>query len=141
MQIGVDAARAVDNKRVFVIDTDEITRAALTFMLQDENETHELASVEQAFARCTERRPDLLLLGLGAVHETAPEIIADFLQTFPGIKILLVDSGTPAGATTATPLAGTLGVLSKPFTIESVRRKVNRLLGRQVSLGIPVEVR
>ena len=43
MQIGVETSKAVDQRRVFVIDEDEITRAALQFMLHDEIETHELA--------------------------------------------------------------------------------------------------
>ncbi len=37
MQIGVDSQRAVENKRIYVIDDDEVTRAALQFMLHDEN--------------------------------------------------------------------------------------------------------
>src|SRR6266545_848934 len=36
MQIGVETSKAVDQRRVFVIDEDEITRAALQFMLHDE---------------------------------------------------------------------------------------------------------
>jgi KaiC/GvpD/RAD55 family RecA-like ATPase len=51
MQIGVEISRAIENKRIFVIDSDEITRAVLQFMLHDENETHELASVEDAIAK------------------------------------------------------------------------------------------
>ena len=47
MQIGVETSKAVDQRRVFVIDDDEITRAALQFMLHDEIETHELASPEE----------------------------------------------------------------------------------------------
>src|SRR6516225_3721831 len=49
MQIGVETAKAVDQRRVFVVDDDEITRAALQFMLHDEIETHELASPEAAY--------------------------------------------------------------------------------------------
>src|SRR6185369_4620713 len=36
MQIGLETSKAVDQRRVFVIDDDEITRAALQFMLHDE---------------------------------------------------------------------------------------------------------
>ena len=43
MQIGVETSRAVENKRIFVVDDDEIIRAALQFMLHDEYETHEVA--------------------------------------------------------------------------------------------------
>ena len=47
MQIGVETSKAVDQRRVFVVDHDEITRAALQFMLHDEIETHELASLRR----------------------------------------------------------------------------------------------
>lgn len=141
MQIGVDAARAVDNKRVFVIDTDEVTRAALTFMLQDENETHELASVSHALARAEERAPDLILLGVGLLHDSGVQIIEEFVRRAPGVKIVLVNNAPAQTSPSAATPAGIHGLLSKPFTIESVRRKVDRLLGRQVALGIAVEVR
>ena len=50
MQIGVETSKAVDQRRIFVVDEDEITRAALQFMLHDEIETHELASLDAAIA-------------------------------------------------------------------------------------------
>jgi hypothetical protein len=54
MQIGVDTERAVDDRRVFVVDDDEITSAALQFMLHDEIETHELSSLEAAYAKAVD---------------------------------------------------------------------------------------
>ena len=69
MQIGVDTERAVDNRRVFVVDNDEITSAALQFMLHDEIETHELSSLEAAYAKAKDWKPDVLLLGIGIVKE------------------------------------------------------------------------
>ena len=46
MQIGVETSKAVENKRVFVVDSDEITRAALQFMLHDENEVFPLCACD-----------------------------------------------------------------------------------------------
>ena len=65
MQIGVETSRAVENKRIFVVDDDDITRAVLQFMLQDENETHDLPTLTDAFAN---GQPDLLLLGISIVE-------------------------------------------------------------------------
>ena len=36
MQIGVDTQRAVETKRAFIIDSDDISAMALQFMLADE---------------------------------------------------------------------------------------------------------
>ncbi len=59
MQIGVETSKAVDQRRVFVVDDDEIIRAALQFMLHDEIETHELANPEEAYIK-----------GVGWLHRT-----------------------------------------------------------------------
>ena len=53
MQIGVESSRSVENKRIFVVGGDDIDRAVLQFMLQDENETHEFPTLDAAFASNT----------------------------------------------------------------------------------------
>lgn len=130
MQIGVETSRAVENKRVFVVDSDEITRAALTFMLHDENETHELASLAQAYARGAERRPDLVLLGLAIAREKDMAVIGEISTRFPETKILLVADAAEEPQARAGLEAGAHGLLTGPFTVESVRRRVDRVLGR-----------
>lgn len=131
MQIGVEVSRAVENKRIFVIVGDEIMRSALQFMLHDENETHELASVEQCFDKGIEWKPDLVILGLDIVETTGKSILADIAKSFPGVKILLFAQapGNPLAQTCLS--SGAHDVLSKPLTIETVRHKVDVLLGRK----------
>ncbi len=69
MQIGVESSRSVENKRIFVVGSNEIDRAVLQFMLQDENETHELPSLDEAFAKARDWKPNLILLGMDLVKE------------------------------------------------------------------------
>ena len=70
MQIGVETSKAVDQRRVFVIDDDEITRAALQFMLHDEIETHELTSPEEAYEKGVGwLKPDVVLLGVSFLKQ------------------------------------------------------------------------
>src|SRR6266852_1197951 len=70
MQIGVETSKAVDQRRVFVVDDDEITRAALQFMLHDEIETHELASPEEAYEKGVGwLKPDVVLLGVSFLKQ------------------------------------------------------------------------
>lgn len=138
MQIGVETSRAVENKRVFVVDGDEITRAALTFMLHDENETHELSSLAQAYARGAERQPDLVLLGLSLARENVMEVLGDVTGRFPNAKILLVTSADDAPLARPALDAGAHGVLAGPFTVESVRRRVDRMLGRSTAPEISI---
>lgn len=130
MQIGVETSRAVENKRIFVVDSDEITRAALQFMLHDENETHELASLDDAYAKGIDWKPDLVLLGLEIVKDRGIDVLAEITERLPGAKIVLV-AGNAQDPLLQTGLkSGVHGVIAKPLTIEGVRRRVDLTLGR-----------
>ena len=99
MQIGVETSRAVENKRVFVVDEDDITRAVAQFMLQDDNETHDLASLADAYAKAERGRPDLLLLGLSVVEAGGPELLRSIAHGWPETRILIIaDAAQDAAA-------------------------------------------
>ncbi len=138
MQIGVDSERAVDQRRVYVVDNDEITRAALQFMLHDEIETHELPDLAAAYAKAVDWPPAVLVLGIGIVQQQGVAVLDEIHQRLPDIRIVLVTESAkdPLAQTCLQHGVGTL--LAKPLTIENARRKVDAMLGRKVSLGIPV---
>lgn len=128
MQIGVEISRAIENKRIFVIDSDEVTRAALQFMLHDENETHELASIAEAVAKCDGRKVDLILLGQAIAREHGAHVFDEITRQIPGAKVLIVTDSADDAQECVQP--GVAGVLAKPLTVESVRLKVDTALGR-----------
>jgi DNA-binding response OmpR family regulator len=130
MQIGVETSKAVDNKRVFVVDSDEITRAALQFMLHDENETHEFADLDSALRKAEQWRPDLLILNAALVLTSAPDLIASLKSRIAGLKVLVSIEGGTTDARTLRQ-AGADGVLYKPLTIEKARMAVDVALGRR----------
>jgi DNA-binding response OmpR family regulator len=128
MQKGVEISRAVENKRIFVIDGDEMTRAAIQFMLQDENETHEIATVGEAIAKSGGRKADLVVLGAAIGREQGSGVFEEIARGIPGTKILLVAES--ADDAHACRQFGEAGVLAKPLTVKSVRQTVNTVLGR-----------
>ena len=140
MQIGVDNESRVDNKRVFIIDNDGITGSILQFMLEDHNETHEFASVEEAFEASekvvygkTEKSiPQLLIVGLNILEAKGPEVLQEIAAKFPQAKIVLCADNTEAPLAKAALAkgGGAHGIVTKPLTVEAVRRKVDMLLGR-----------
>lgn len=131
MQVGVEASRAVEGKRIFVIDDDEITRAVLQFMLQDDNEAHDLATLGDAFAKAELLAPDLLLLGVAHL-ERNEATLSGLISRWPGVRILVIaGEGGEAGAQHWLR-RGAHGVLAKPFTLSSVRRRVDAQLGHRV---------
>jgi DNA-binding NtrC family response regulator len=131
MQIGVETSKAVDQRRVFVVDEDEITRAALQFMLHDEIETHELASPEEAYAKGVDwLKPDVVLLGVGFVKQRGPGLVGELTAKFPGVRVLVVTDKSDEATAVEAMKAGAHGAVVKPLTLEGVRKKVDTILGR-----------
>jgi DNA-binding response OmpR family regulator len=131
MQIGVETSKAVDQRRVFVVDEDEINRAALQFMLHDEIETHELASLEEAYAKGVDwLKPHVVLLGVSFLRGRGAVVVKEVVSKFPGVRILIVCAKADEAIALEGLKAGAHGALVKPFTLESVRKKVDTILGR-----------
>ena len=131
MQIGVETSKAVDNKRIFVIDEDEIIRAALQFMLHDENETHEAPSLEWAYEKAIDWPPDLVIISEALLlRHGGAAIYGEIREKLRGPKIMLVLE--PGGVELAKQCLaeGADSVAIKPLRIELVRRKADFLLGR-----------
>ena len=131
MQIGVETSKAVDNKRIFVVDENEIIRAAVQFMLHDENETHEAPSLEWAYDKARDWPPDLIILAEALVRERGSGMLKEIAERLPDTKILVIVDSATDGFGKQCLADGVDGVLIKPLTIEFVRRKVDVLLGRR----------
>jgi len=131
MQIGVETSKAVDQRRVFVIDEDEITRAALQFMLHDEIETHELTSPEEAYAKGVGwLKPHVVLLGVSFLRQRGTALIGELTAKFPGVRVLIVCAKSDEAVAIEGLKAGAHGAMVKPLTLEAVRKKVDTILGR-----------
>jgi DNA-binding NarL/FixJ family response regulator len=131
MQIGVETAKTVDQRRVFVVDEDDVTRAALQFMLHDEIETHELATPEEAYAKGIDwLQPHVVLLGVSFLKQRGPGLVDDLAAKFPGVRILIVCDKSEEATAVDGIKAGAHGALLKPLTLEAVRKKVDTILGR-----------
>jgi DNA-binding response OmpR family regulator len=130
MQIGVDSSRAVENKRIFVVEPDEVIRAALQFILADENETHEFGDLDRAYAKAVDWRPHLILLGIGILRGNPEGVMAGLAARLPDVKILLVADSADDALAQASLKLGVVDILAKPITIETVRGKVDAVLGR-----------
>jgi DNA-binding NtrC family response regulator len=131
MQIGVETSKAVDQRRVFVIDEDEITRAALQFMLHDEIETHELATPEEAYEKGVGwLAPHVILLGVSFLKTRGAGVVGEINAKFPGVRILIVTEKADEAIAVEGLKPGAHGALVKPLTLEAVRKKVDTILGR-----------
>ncbi|KAF2992360.1 response regulator [Methylocystis sp. MJC1] len=141
MQIGVEMSKALENKRVFIVDDNEIFRAALQFMLHDEFEAHEVASTAIAFEKGKTQPPDLILLAETLPQAEGLELLGKFRQEQPQAKILVVVEPSNNGYGKECVAAGAHGFIAKPLKVEFVRQKVDAMLGRGTGgVTIPLTV-
>ena len=113
---------------IFVVEDDEVIRSALHFILDDQNETHSFASLDRAFTKAASRKPNAILLGIGMVQNNGERILAEIVMQLPGTRILIVADSVNDPIAVASLKWGAHGVLGKPISFDSVRRKVDALL-------------
>ncbi len=130
MQIGVESARSVENRRIFVVDEDEINRAALQFMLHDENETHEFSGIDAALEKSANWKPDLLILGIGMVEAG---LLQKLKERIDDLSIMIVTDAENLSAAVACLKSGADAIVAKPLFVEIVRGKVDALFERRLS--------
>lgn len=141
MQIGVEMSKALENKRVFVVDDNEIIRAALQFMLHDEFEAHEVASTANAVEKAKTQPPDLVVIAESLPRAEGFEIFGKLKEANPKTKILVVVEPANTAYGKECVVAGANGFLAKPLKIEFVRQKVDAMLGRSTGgVTIPLTV-
>ncbi len=141
MQIGVEISKALENRRVFVIDDDDIIRAAIQFMLHDEFEAHEIPGVTAAVEKAKTQPPDLLIVAGRLVKGDGLSILRVLRETAASAKILIVVEAGENGFGKACVGAGADGYLAKPLRIELVRQKVDAMFGRRTGgVTIPLTV-
>ncbi len=116
--------------RVFVVESDEVIRSALQFILDNHSETLGFTSLSQAFAEAAELPPDLVLLGIGLVENDGERVLSEIEKRLPGAKILIVANSVKDPLALLSLKWGAHDVLGKPISFNSVHGKVDALLGR-----------
>jgi DNA-binding NarL/FixJ family response regulator len=119
-----------DDSIIFVVEGDEVVRSALHFILDDHNETHSFAHLDQALANAAGRTPSIILLGIGAVRHDGERTLAEIAIRLPNTRVLIVANSENDPLALASLKRGAHGVIGKPITFDSVRGKVDALLMR-----------
>jgi DNA-binding NarL/FixJ family response regulator len=116
---------------IFVVESDEVIRSALHFILDDQNETYSFVTLGSAFAKAAEVAPSLVLLGIGTLQGDGERVLAEIATQLPGARILMVANSASDPLALSSLKWGAHGVLGKPITFDAVRCKVDALLGRR----------
>ena len=128
MPIDLEPLLSEQDEIIFVVEGDEVIRSALHFILDDQNETHSFARLDQAFAKAASRKPNAILLGIGVMQDNDERILAEIVMRLPGTRILIVADSVNDPIAVAALKWGAHDVLGKPISFDSVRRKVDALL-------------
>jgi DNA-binding NtrC family response regulator len=137
MQIGVDTQRAVETKRAFIVDSDNISAMALQFMLADELEVNVVTSAAEAIERGQDAALDVVLLGASVIESEGAQGVGALLAALPGVPVIAFGPAGDAGVAQALAL-GARSCITRPFKVEAVRQKVNAQIGRRAVLTVPV---
>lgn len=112
---------------IFVVESDEVIRSALHFILDGQDEAHSFASLELAFAKAADRTPSIVLLGVGFVQNSGERVLAEIAIRLPGTRILIVANSVNDPIARASLRSGAHDVLGKPISFDSVHGKVDAL--------------
>jgi len=130
MRARLKRSSSEEAKFIFVVESDEVVRSALQFIL-DDDETSGFVSFGHAIAEAPHLRPNVVLLGVGFVQNNGERLLAEIARYWPGVKILIVADSVDDRLARASLQWGAHDVLGKPIAFEGVRCKVDALLADQ----------
>jgi DNA-binding response OmpR family regulator len=116
---------------IFVVESDEVIRSALHFILSGQNETHSFATLDLAYAGAGDMTPNLVLLGIDFLKTDGEGAVTGIMRRLPGAKILIVANSVDDPLALKALRCGAHEVLGKPISFDSVHRRVDRLLRRR----------
>jgi len=137
MQIGVDTQRAVECKRAFIIDSDDISAMTLQFMLADELEVNVVTCSAEAIGRAQGLALDVILLGASVIEAEGTAVVTRLQAALPGVPVIACGPSGDPGIAQVLAL-GARSAIVRPYKVEAVRQRVNAQIGRRAVLTIPV---
>lgn len=136
MQFETEFFAADDISTVFVIESEQVVRSALHYILRDRHRTHAFAALDDALISAADV-PDVVLLGASILESRGEALLAGLGEQFAGAKILIVADRHSAPLARAYLERGAHGVVSKPISFETVSDAVSSALAAPIPAGEP----
>jgi DNA-binding NarL/FixJ family response regulator len=127
MRARFEPSHPAEASRIFVVESDEVVRSALQFILDDHDEVTAFASLEPALAGAESPAPNIVLLGIDLMRDEGERLLAGMARRWPGAKVLVVANSVNDRLARASLKWGAHEVIGKPITFDSVRGKVDAL--------------
>jgi DNA-binding NarL/FixJ family response regulator len=116
---------------VFIVETEQVVRSALYYILRDRYRTLAFASAEAATTAAAST-PNVVLLGAGLVRRQGKALLASLGNTLGGPKVLLVSETSADPLRRSDSECGVHGVITKPISFDSVCEAVESALSAPV---------
>ncbi|MCK5708166.1 MAG: response regulator [Candidatus Aureabacteria bacterium] len=118
------------NKRILIVDDEEIMRSFLFDLLQDEGyDVEQCDSGEAAIERTEKRDYDLIISDIKMQGKDGYDVLKAVRTIKPDIKVLLMTGYALDEEGTEIVAKGANGFILKPFDINSIRQIAQKLLG------------
>lgn len=122
--------------RIFLIDSDVISRSVLYYMLADTCKLHEFSGSEIADIR-PRLKPDLVIVNAMLVAGHGKQLLQSWRIAWPDAKVLVICEACDTECELAAQAAGAHDTLLRPFKLEAVQRKVAQWIERPAAINIP----
>ena len=129
------------DERIFVIETDQVIRSALGFILSEDHDTYTFSEIDDALTKAAQLHPDVVLLGIGQIERHGAQLVADLMRQLRDSSIILVADTTTAPLVQEGLHRGAQAVIGKPISFDGVSGKVDSVLAARSSasaLAAPV---
>lgn len=115
--------------KLLIVDDDQELRGMLAGFLQSLGyEVEQAASVNDALARLQQSPPDLVMLDMGLPDSEGSEGLQKIRSAFPSTKVVMVTGNADGVLEKETRALGALDYITKPFDLEQIAQKLERML-------------
>jgi CheY-like chemotaxis protein len=136
MQFETEFYTTGDRPTVVVIESEQVVRSALHYILRGRYWTRAFATLDDAVGSSAET-PDVVLLGIAFLQSQGNTVLANLGEQFPDAKILLVAERTSDPLARASLETGAHGIVSKPISFDTVCGAVDAVLAAPILPGEP----
>ena len=113
---------------ILIVDDDEIIRDTLKELLSEYYTCQTAGTVDEAFARLSEKPYDLILTDISMPGISGLELLGSVLRQYPKIPVIVVSGISDQEHVQGLLKLGAFDFLLKPFRLEVVEKSVKRAL-------------
>ncbi|CCD84314.1 Conserved hypothetical protein, putative Response regulator [Bradyrhizobium sp. ORS 285] len=116
---------------VFVIESDQVIRSALGYILSERHETFTFAETADALSKAARATPDAVLVGSSILEDDGAETVGMLARKLNQAGIIVVAGSTRSPLALAGLRQGAEAVIAKPITFDGVTHAVETVLARR----------